>query len=227
MNTKVNRNNVIIIAAIMAVMITALFLVVKITVTFILAYIFALIGIAAFCMGTIYMISSPKSYPWFTAFPRRIWQYMIAEAVLSAVFVIWENITDAPLSVKWFVFLHIVLMAVFSIPLVMMRSGKDIIDTREEEVKQKTAVLRFMQADMESLVRKFPKYEANLRKVMDALRYSDPMSHPSLAVSEEEIQRGIAGIENLDGDGINKIPELCIALTNKIANRNSRVKIMK
>ena len=227
MNTKGNKNSAIIIAIIMAVVATALFLVTEITVIFIIAYLFAIIGIAAFCVGTIYMLSSPKSYPWFAAFPMRIWQYLITEVILSAVFVMWEKFTDSSLAVQWFVLLHIVLVAVFAIPLVLMKSGRDIIDKRGDEVKQKVAVLRFMQGDMESLVRKFPQYESDLRKVMDALRYSDPMSHPSLAVYEEQIQRSIVEIENLDGDDISKIPELCLALTNKIADRNSKVKIMK
>ena len=88
MNTINNRNRVILISVIMAVMVTALFLVVKITALFVTAYIFALIGITAFCAGNLYMLNSTKSYPWFAAFPMKIWQYLIAELLVSTVFVL-------------------------------------------------------------------------------------------------------------------------------------------
>jgi hypothetical protein len=225
MNTKNNKNSVILISAIMAVVVTALFLIVKITTIFVTAYIFALIGIATFCAGSIYMLSSPKSYPWFAAFPMRIWQYLIAELVLSTVFVLWENMSDTSLPVQWFILLHIILLAFFSITLILMKSGKEIIDQRGDEVKQKVVALRLLQVDMESLIRKFPKYEKELRKVADALRYSDPMSHPSLTVHEEQIQRGIVTMDNSEESV--RIPERCAELLRQIADRNTKMKMMK
>jgi hypothetical protein len=171
------------------------------------------------------MLSSPKSYPWFAAFPMRIWQYLIAELVLSTVFVLWENMSDTSLPVQWFILLHIILLASFSITLILMKSGKEIIDQRGDEVKQKVVALRLLQVDMESLIRKFPKYEKELRKVADALRYSDPMSHPSLTVHEEQIQRGIVTMDNSEESV--RIPERCAELLRQIADRNTKMKMMK
>ena len=222
MNTKGNKNRIILIAVIMAIMVTALFLVVNITPLFITAYAFALISIAAFCFGNLYLIESSRSYPWFAAFPIRVWQYLITELVMSAVFVIIENLFKWSLPVQWLIFIHIILLGVFSIPLVLMKSGKEIIDARGEVVKQKVTTQRFMQADIESLIRKFPEHDNDLRKVADALRYSDPMSHSSLAAYEEQIQRKIILID--DGENI---PEKCDELLRLIADRNSRVKITK
>jgi hypothetical protein len=225
MNTKRNKNSVILIAAIMAVVITALFVVVGITALSVAAYIFALVGIAMFCAGNIYMLASPKSYPWFAAFPIRIWQYLIAEWVLSAIFVLSENLLARSLPVKWFVLFHIILLAVCLITLVMLNAGKEIIDKRGEEVKQKVAALRLVQTDAEVLIHKFPEYAKDLRQVADALRYSDPMSHSSLAVYEEQIRRGIAAMDNEEER--ERLPERCAELLRQIADRNTRVKMMK
>ena len=74
-------------------------------------------------------------------------------------------------------------------------------------------------------MRQLPEHERDLRKVADALRYSDPMSHPSLAVYEEQIQRGILALSS--PEGTMSIPEQCEALLRQIADRNSRVKILK
>jgi hypothetical protein len=223
---KITGNkNIVLISAIMALMVTALFLIVKVTPLFIIAYLFAIISIALFCFGSLYMISNPKSYPWFVAFPIRIWQYLILEFILSAIVILIENLSDWSLPVPWFIFLHIIILAICLITLIMLKSGKDVIDKRGEEVKQKVATLRFMQADVESLIRKFPEYEKGLKSVAEALRYSDPMSHQSLAIYEEQIQRGIISMSS-DEESI-KIPERCAELLRQIADRNARVKILK
>ena len=222
MNTSGKQNSIILIAVIMAVIVTAVFLVVEVTAVFVTAYIFALIGIAAFCGGNLYMLSSPNSYPWVAAFPMRIWSYLIVELILSAVFVLAENLFAWSIPIQWFILLHIILLAICLITLIMIKGGKEIIDRRGEEVKQKVTALRFMQADIESMIQKFPNHEKDLRQVADALRYSDPMSHPSLSVYEEQIQRGIISI----GDGAN-IPDKCAELLRQIADRNARVKMMK
>ena len=222
---KGNKTSIILIAAIMAALATALFLIAKVTALFVTAYIFALVGIAMFCAGSLYMIASPKSYPWFAAFPMRILQYLISQLVLSAAFVLAENLFDWSLSAQWFILLHIILLAVCLITLIMLNAGKEIIDKRGEEVKQKVAAHRFVQADMDSLIRKFPMYEKDLRQVADALRYSDPMSHPSLVVYEEQIQRSIMAMDNSEES--ESIPERCAELLRQIADRNTRVKMMK
>ena len=59
----------------------------------------------------------------------------------------------------------------------------------------------------------------------DALRYSDPMSHSSLAVYEEQIKREIMAMD--DPEESARIPERCADLLRRIADRNTRVKMMK
>jgi len=225
MNTKGNKNMIILIAIIMAIVHTAVFLVIKNTVLSMAAYLFGLIGITMFCLGSIYMIESPKSYPWFAAFPSRIWQYLITEILLSALFVLIEILFNWSLPIQWFVFLQIIILAACLITLVLMKGGKEIIDQRGEEVKQKVAALRFVQADILPLISKYPEYEKELKQVASAIRYSDPMSHQGLAVYEEQIQKEIMEIESLE-DGAS-IPDRCRRLLQQIADRNTRVKMMK
>ena len=217
-----NKTTVIFITAIMAVVVSALFLVVPVTPLFIAAYVFAMFGIALFGFGILHMLSKPKSYPWFAAFPLTIFRYLIAQFVTSTVFVIIENVTEWTLPWQWFLFIHILLLAIFTIPLFLMHSGREVIENRGAEVKEKVMTLRLMQVDVESLMRKMPEHERDLKQVLEALRYSDPMSHSSLAVYEEQIQRGIMVM----GDGEN-IPAKCAELLRLIADRNSRVLIMK
>ena len=217
-----SKSSIILISAIMAAAVSALFLVVNITSLFIVAYIFALLGIAVLCLGSLYMVTSSESYPWFAAFPMTLWRYLLAQVVLSAVALIPDHIVGQSLSMNWFLLLHIALLAFFAILLVAMKGGKDIIETRGTEVKEKVTALRFMYVDVNSLMQRMPEHEADLKQVSEALRYSDPMSHPSLAVYDEQIQREILAL----GNGEN-IPAQCRELLRLIVDRNSRVKIMK
>jgi hypothetical protein len=222
MNMKSNKINGIIIAVVMALALTSLFLVVTVTALFVTAYVIALFGIAMFGAGIVFLFANVKRYPWIAAMPRAIRRYLVAQLILSAVFVILEQFKIFVLPMPWFLFLHILVLAFFAIILLKLKSGKDIIDQRGDEVKEKVAALRFMVVDVEALTRRFPAHEKDLKSVAEALRYSDPMSHASLAVYEEQIQRGIMTI-----DESSDIPAQCAELLRLIADRNGRVKALK
>ena len=219
------NKSILLIAVIFAGVATALFLVIGITPLSISAYIVALIGIAALYCGTTYAHSNTESYPWIAAIPARLWQYLATASIISVSLILAESLLDWSLQLQWFYLIHIILAVIFFVPLILMQSGKEIIEQRGEKVHQKVATLRFMQMDAESLISKYPEHENDLRQVADALRYSDPMSHPSIEVFEEQIQGGIHEMNDIDTP--ERIPERCSALLRQIADRNLRVKMMK
>lgn len=218
-----NKQSILLIAAIMVAVATAFFLVVDITVLFITAYLFALLGIALLSFSKIYLINNLKNYPWIAAFPMTAFRYLVIQLGLSAGFVITENLVNWSLPIQWFLLFHIILLALFTIILLAMSRGKEIINQRDATVKEKVTTLRFMQVDAESLLRQSPEHEQDIKQVLDALRYSDPMSHSSLTVYDEQIQRGLMDLKN---DGVD-VPKQCAELLRLIADRNSRVKAMK
>jgi len=222
MNTKNNKGRIIIISVILAVVLSALFLVVKATTLFITAYIIAIFGITLFCIGNLYLLKSIKSYPWFAIFPITIFRYLLFQVALSTIFIILETIPIFSINIQWFLLLHIVLFAFFAIVLILQKGGKEIIENRDETINKKVVVLQLMRSDIESLIRKYPEHERDFKEVADALRYSDPMSHSSLIKCEEQIQQGILSLN----DGKN-ITEQCMELLRQIADRNSQVKILK
>ena len=111
--------------------------------------------------------------------------------------------------------------------LIFIKGGREIIESGEARVKSKVLVMRMMQADMEAVVRKHPEHEKPLKQVSEALKYSDPMSHASLWVYDEQIRQSISEISNLTGDDKAKIPAICETLLRQIADRNSMVRAMK
>jgi hypothetical protein len=211
----------------MALPVSALFFILPITMTFIIAYLFTMLAIVMFCAGSLYLFSNPKTYPWFAAFPKTIWQYLIAQLTLSAVFVIREVIFETTTPIGLFLFLHIALLAFFAILLMLLKGGKEIIEAKDAEIKQKTSVLKMLQLDVETAMRQNPQYEQPLKKVAEALKYSDPMSHPAVAVYEEQIQRNIFLLTTSTDNDPTNITEICETLLKQIADRNSRVKMLK
>ena len=222
METKGINKFFLVIAVIAAAVLTSLFLVLESTHLFIAAYIFGLFGIAFVCAANFHMFSNLKSYPWYAAFPMISLWYLFTQLLLSAVFVVREQSLGMSLDLQWFIMFHIVVFAVFAVILLLLNRGKTVIESKGAEVRAKVASLRMMQADAESLIAKFPTHEKDLRKVADALRYSDPMGHASLAVYEEQIQREI-----LSMDSGAEIEQKCTELLRLIADRNSRVKMLK
>ena len=222
-----DQKSVFLIAGIMAVVATTFLIVVPVTLTVLIAYAFTLFAIGLFTWGNLQLLDNTKGYPWFAAFPMRIWQYLTTQLMLSAVFVIREYFWEGAFPSGLFFFLHIAILGYFAISLVLMKAAPDIIEPREAEIKQKVSALRLMQADVESIMRHHPEHEKPLRQVLDALKYSDPMSHSSVAIYEEQIGRSIFSMTGMDGNDPAKIPEICEALLKQIADRNSRVKLMK
>jgi len=114
---KGHNTNLIIIAAITAAVLTSLFLIVTVTALFIAAYVLTLLGIALLCVGRFYLFNNTQSYPWLVAVPRTIRRYLTLQITLSAVVVMLEQFNIYSLPIRWFLLIHILLLAFFFILL--------------------------------------------------------------------------------------------------------------
>ena len=132
------------------------------------------------------------------------------------------------LPAAWFVLIHSITLAYFAIRLIMMKSGKEIIEQREAYVQEKTSSLQSLRVDLSAILEKMPESARELQSVLDAIRYSDPMSHASLLPYENGIKENVARLELAAGKkDTEEISSLCVALLRQIKDRNNRVKMMK
>ena len=221
------KGPVLVIGLIFAAVALIFFLLLDTTYITIAAFVVTLFGIAVFCFSKLFLIGNAQDLPWAAAFPMLIWRYLVLQVTVSAAFIIPEAFFGISISVLLFLAAQGILAAIFAIYITTMKAGKDIINQRGAEVKQKVSDLRLKQLDIEVIMREHPKYEKDLKKVCDALRYSDPMSHPSLQIYEDEIQKTIFSMQGINADDSENIPNICEKLLRQINDRNSRVKIMK
>ena len=224
-----HKTHVSLIALIMAGVASLLFLILReVTTLFLVAYGFALMGIAVFWWSNIHLLDNIKSYPWAVALTLKVWQYLVAELVLSAVFVVLEQFSLYSIPIVWFILLHALTMAFFAVPFILLKSGKDVIEQRGAEVKEKTLFLQSLLADLSAVLEKTPEAAQELKSVMDAVRYSDPMSHASLLPYENDIKDSVVRLDlAAEKKDTEEISSLCVTLLRQIKDRNNRVKLLK
>ena len=229
MKTNLPKAGVVLITVIMAIALTTISLFLfNITATLVIAYLFSILALTMFCFTNLFMLQNDKIFPLFAAFPKLIWIYFTSQLSVSTVFLIRENfLLVGAFPIGLFVVIHICMLAFFGILLILLKGGTTTIAQKDAEIKQKVATLQLMRLDVESVLNNHPEHAKPLKQVVEALKYSDPMSHPSIGVYEEQIQKNILAMSGLEGNDPANIPQICETLLKQIADRNSRVKLMK
>lgn len=212
------------ISGILFIVITALFFIVSVTPLYIIAYIFALLGIIGLWSSAMFVLKNASAYPWVAAIPIAAIKYLCLELVLSAVFVILEQLGLYSLPTAFFIIAHILILAIFAIRIIMLNAGKKEIERVEGTVKQSTFDWKLLIADIQALAERSPE----LKSLLDAIKYSDPATPPELAEYDEKIRDGITALEKaVDVGNGTLISELSITLQRQIKDRNNRAKLLK
>lgn len=224
-----HKTRITLIALIMMGVASLFFLVIREASTlFWIAYGFALLGIAAFWWSGMSLAGNVESYPWGMAVPMTVCRYLSVEVVFSAVFVLLEQTSLFRLPVPWFFSIHAVILAFFGIRLVLLKGGEEVIERRDRAVRENVAALSFLRADVSAILEKMPGMAREIQPVADALRYSDPISHPSLTSYENAIKDSVIQLERAASQNdTEKVSSLCVTLLRQIKDRNNRLKLMK
>ncbi|MDR0905079.1 MAG: hypothetical protein LBN00_02685, partial [Oscillospiraceae bacterium] len=153
---------------------------------------------------------------------------LITEVIVSAVFVLFEQIGTFSLPIVWFILIQVVILAIFAIRTLTLKAGQEIIENRGAVVAEKVFVWKSLIVDVETIMQSTPEFSKDIKPVVDAIKYSDPMSNPQLAEYEDAIKDSIirlnqAAIEK-EAD---RVSELCVTLQRQIKDRNNRVKLLK
>lgn len=108
--------------------------------------------------------------------------------------------------------------------------ARELIEQRDEDVKQQTQFIKLLTADADALVKNVKSEDAKAlaKKVYEAVRYSDPMSAPELDSLETDIQERFSEFEQMaskgDVENANLVAGELLALIEK---RNSKCKVLK
>ena len=146
-------------------------------------------------------------------------RYLVIQVIAFAVFVIFPALpTWIPIVVCS------VILGGSAICLIGTETGREEINRVEEKVKSKVLYIKSLQVDVEMLAEteSDPTIKAELTKLAEKIRFSDPVSSNALAEIESEIVNKIKEIE------ASKDKLAIIAVTTALVEeRNKKAKILK
>ena len=127
------------------------------------------------------------------------------------------------------IIIDVLILAFYAIAITKASAAADIVQSRGQNVKQKTSFIKMLTADAQTLVAKAGEdAKVSVNRVYEAIRYSDPMSNDSLASIENQIQNAFnafaEAVKNNDIDLVKSIAEELLCLINE---RNSKIRVLK
>jgi len=145
--------------------------------------------------------------------------YLVAQLVALAVF------TAAPMLPVWAaVVACAVILVAAALCLIGSNAARSHVEQAEERVQSKTAFIKGLQTDIKLLADEEQNAETKqqLKKLAEAVRYSDPMSAPELEDLEVQIAEKVAALKKASDKGA-----LIAEITALLNERNKKCKILK
>ena len=151
--------------------------------------------------------------------------FAIVYLVLGAIFM-YANIEN----IKLVGILLAVVTVIYVIVAIYFVLGTKYIAGNQKEVKAKVMFIKLLELDVNDCAAnaKKPEQVKALTTLAEKVRFSDPMSHPSLAGIESEIQATVARISSmLVTDPEADVMPLIESAVKQLESRNSRCLILK
>lgn len=123
-----------------------------------------------------------------------------------------------------------IVLAFSAVAVIKASTAVELVSEIDEKVKTQTLFLKSLTADAEGLINraKSESVREQCRKVYEAARYSDPMSHDALAALEGEITVKFAALtEAVTADDTARVDELATTVTILLADRERKCKLLK
>lgn len=146
-------------------------------------------------------------------------RYLVVQVIAFAVFMAF------PLLPTWIpIVICSVILGISAICLIGTEIGREEINSVEERVEKKVFYIKSLQVEVELLAESEndPEIKAELLKLADKIRFSDPMSSDALA----EVEAGILKKVNELKTAENKLSVIA-ATSALVAERNKKAKILK
>lgn len=124
----------------------------------------------------------------------------------------------------------LVILGINAVALLKAALLAELVDKTDEKVAAKTAFIRTLTAKAEVLMNSAADDEmkAELKKVYEAIRYSDPMSHEALQDAETEMEGLFRAVcDAVTAGNAERVKEDTAKLLQVTAQRNAQCKVLK
>lgn len=151
--------------------------------------------------------------------------YFFAELFMSLVFMFFHNIV-------WTIpfFLQLLMLAIYGVVAIVSVFARDTAVAVKDKVQQSAAAMRMDTIDIEMLRDdvKDPELKNQLRRLAEAVRYSDPMTNDVVADVDARIKQETIALQTYCEDGdIPSASESCAKLQRLYVERNKKLMASK
>lgn len=219
------KKGVIGIGVVLAVIATVLVILLPVSVNLYIAYVCCLLGIGMMMLSAIFFDKRDVSGS-FVQMMQAAWFLPVSLVVSVIVLIAQEFIFIPPLTQGVLQFL---LCAIAAIKLISANAGKDYIRTQSKVVSQKTSRIADWLNEVDETARMVDlstNAQIAMRKLREAIRYSDPMSNQFVSGMDESITVKILGLRE-DADNSEALIADCEAICGELKYRNSVLKSTK
>ena len=147
--------------------------------------------------------------------------YFFAELFMSFVFMLFQNITwKIPLV------LQVILLAVYAIVAIVSVVVRDASVSAKDKVQSSASAMRLNVVDIEMLrdVATDPELKNQLRRLAEAVRYSDPMTNDMIADVDARIRQETMALQTYCEDNdVDAAKESCAKLQRLYVERNKKL----
>lgn len=150
---------------------------------------------------------------------------VVVASLAGAIFMIVPNIET------WVgVIVSFIVLAVVAIAALTAKSTADIVGDIDDKIKTQTSFIKGITLDAEMLMSSAttPEMKKEIKKVYEALRFSDPRSNDRLAEIESRIQYQFNLLSEVTiTEDTDRVSKISAELVNLIDYRNKKCKITK
>ncbi len=127
------------------------------------------------------------------------------------------------------VILCVLVLAFTAVAVIKAGTAAAIVEGVDKKVKTKTAFIRMLTVDADSLTARAKTDDAKTacRKVFEAVRYSDPMSDPALGGVEDKITAAFGALTEAVENGADNVGEVADEVVALVTERNKKCKVLK
>lgn len=199
------------------------------TPVFWMSWVFMLVAFAAMTVsGVILGRRGLFLRDWLFGFPiiKHSTVYIMAELLVSCIFIILEDNIRPGLAFG----LQFLLLCIYGICAVSCFLSKEMIDDVHTKVSDKTRFIKLLSIDAEMLVEKCsdPETKEECRRLVEAVRYSDPMSSEALFELEKDLTLTVSQCDRaIEEKDFAAAKELCAKAMLQLAERNKKCKALK
>lgn len=190
-------------------------------------YVFIMLAFVGQLVCAYFAFKSENKQKFFYSLPLITISYTatIASVIVSTLCMVIPNLPN------WVgIIICLVILAFSAVSVVKAKAAADVVSEIDKKIKVKTLFIKSLTVDVESLMAraKTDEINAELKKVYEAVRYSDPMSEEALSGIESQITLKFdllsKAVAEENAEAVRSAAEELVILIN---DRNKKCKLLK